>query len=128
MSIQEKSANLDIRKPVGYRFGLVTAIFIGPAAREPMTSVAEVRAVAGRGLEGDRYFDGTGTFSDGSVSKHLTLIESEAVAAAERDYKVDLPGEQSRRNLLTSGIALNHLVGREFRIGDVRLRGIRLCE
>jgi len=128
MSIQEKSPVLESEKPLGHRWGVVSAIFIASQATRPMTSVAEVRALAGAGLEGDRYSRNAGTFAANSPSHQLTLIESEAVAAAARDYKIDIGAGESRRNLLTTGIALNHLVGREFSVGGVRLRGLRLCE
>ena len=128
MSVQEKSSEVEIRKPVGARWGLLTAIFIGAEAGQPMSSVPEVRAVAGAGLQGDRYFLETGTFSEKSPGNQVTLIELEALTAAARDYKFEIAPGESRRNLLTSGIALNHLVGREFSIGEVRLRGFKLCE
>jgi len=58
----------------------------------------------------------------------LTLIEAEAIEALKRDYNVELAPREARRNLVTRGIALNHLVGRDFQIGEVRAHGIRLCE
>ena len=58
----------------------------------------------------------------------MTLIEIEAIDGLKRDYEVQLDPGQSRRNIVTRGIALNHLVEQEFRIGDVVLRGTRLCE
>lgn len=83
----------------------------------------------GRGLEGDRYFRGEGTYSKkGGPDREATFIELEAIRAAERDEGVAIPPERTRRNLLTEGVALNHLVGREFRVGGVRFRGLRLCE
>src|SRR5215813_7818460 len=93
-----------------------------------MVPLTEVCAVAGRGLEGDRYFHGTGTFSE---NKHvpdaeLTLIESEAIETLAQS--IALTPADSRRNLVTCGISLNELVGREFAIGDVRVLGRRLCE
>ena len=127
MSVQEKSTVIETQKPAS-RWGLLTAIFISAEGGQPMTSVPEVQAVAGAGLQGDRYFLETGTFSEKSPGNQVTLIESEALTAAARDYKFEIAGGESRRNLLTSGIALNHLVGREFRIGEVRLRGFKLCE
>jgi MOSC domain-containing protein YiiM len=90
--------------------------------------VAEARAVAGRGLEGDRYHDGTGTYFKPKPDCHLTLIETEALEALERDYQLVLPAQQSRRNLLTRGVALNHLTDTNFRVGEVELRGHGLCE
>ncbi len=94
-----------------------------------MASVTEVRAVPGKGLEGDRYFHGTGTFSNRAKSgQELTLIELEALEALARDCGIDLEPGQARRNLVTVGVPLNHLVGHEFRVGDIKLVGIRLSE
>jgi MOSC domain-containing protein YiiM len=108
--------------------GVVVAIHIGPVRLEPMTQVAEVKAIAGSGLDGDRYQREQGSFSKKLPRNQVTLIESEALEAAARDYELQLSAAESRRNILTEGIALNHLVGREFRIGEVRLRGLKLCE
>ena len=108
--------------------GVVVAIHIGPKRLEPMMAVAEVKAVAGAGLEGDRYAREQGSFSEKLPNNQVTLIESEALEAAERDYQLEVSAAESRRNILTSGVALNHLVGREFLIGSVRLRGLKLCE
>lgn len=94
-----------------------------------MVPLAEVRAVPGRGLEGDRYFSKTGTYSrHEGADRQITLIEVEALEALERDYRIALEPGESRRNVATRGVAVNHLVGRRFRIGEVRLRGLRLCE
>ena len=62
------------------------------------------------------------------TAESLLAGESEALEALRRDYEVDLDPAQARRNLLTRGVPLNHLVGREFRVGGVTLRGLRLCE
>lgn len=107
----------------------VVGIYIAPAAEAEMTPVGEVRAVAGRGLEGDRYFLKTGTYSnDPGTGRHVTLVEVEAFEALKRDYGIDLEPARGRRNIATRGVPLNHLVGREFEIGGTRLRGMRLCE
>lgn len=109
--------------------GTVAAICIAPTARVPMTSLSEVRAIAGKGLEGDRYSVGTGTYSTHPGSgRQVTLIELEAVEALHRDYTMDLAPTAARRNIVTRGVALNHLVGRRFRIGTVLFAGVRLCE
>jgi MOSC domain-containing protein YiiM len=111
--------------------GKVIGLFIGPPrSGRPLDSVNEVRAVADRGLEGDRYFDKAGTFSGKhGPDRQITLIESEAIDAVGRDYGYELAPAASRRNVVTRGIYLNHLVGREFRVGrDVVLKGLRLCE
>ncbi len=109
--------------------GIVLAIYIAPEREMPMQSVNNVRAVPGRGLEGDRYFKRTGTFSKKDrPDRELSLIEVEAIDALRYDYGIELKPGESRRNILTKGVQLNHLVGREFCIGKVTLRGIKLCE
>ena len=110
--------------------GSVVSINIAPDAAGKTQPVAEVRAVAGQGLEGDRYFAKQGTFSDNpnTTGRQVTLIESEAIDALERDYGVKIDQKDARRNIVTRGVALSHLIGREFRVGDVRMRGVRLAE
>jgi MOSC domain-containing protein YiiM len=110
--------------------GSVVAISITEQGGGPMTQLGEVRAIAGRGLEGDRYFAKQGTFTDNpnATGREVTLIEIEAIQALERDYGVTIQPTDARRNIVTRGVALNHLVGREFRVGDVRMRGVRLSE
>ncbi|MEK6601767.1 MAG: MOSC domain-containing protein [Candidatus Binatota bacterium] len=94
-----------------------------------MALVNEVRAVPGKGLEGDRYFKQVGTYSNNPGSgRDVTLIEIETLEALKRDYGIELGLGESRRNIVTRGVALNHLVGRDFKVGAVTLRGIRLCE
>ena len=94
-----------------------------------MKSVTNAKAVAGRGLEGDRYYTKLGTYSNQAGSgRDVTLIEIEAIDGLKRDYEVQLDSDHPRRNIVTRGVALNHLVEQEFRIGDVVLRGTRLCE
>lgn len=94
-----------------------------------MQSVRNARAVTGKGLEGDRYANKLGTFSkDPGSGRDVTLIEVEAIEALKRDYDVTLDAGESRRNIVTQGISLNHLVDKEFRVGEVILRGTRLCE
>jgi MOSC domain-containing protein YiiM len=94
-----------------------------------MQAVGSVHAVPGQGLEGDRYWQGEGSSSQKKgPDREVTLIEAEAIEALVRDDGVPFEPLESRRNLLTRGVALNHLVGREFRVGPARLRGIRLCE
>jgi MOSC domain-containing protein YiiM len=110
------------------RIGIVESIYIAPAAKGPTQTVAEAAAIPGVGLDGDRYALKQGTFFKPEPDFELTLIEAEAIEALRRDYNVELTAGESRRNLVTRGVALNHLVGREFTIGEVRARGIRLCE
>jgi MOSC domain-containing protein YiiM len=108
----------------------VVAILIAESPSAPMTPVSCVRAVPGRGLEGDRYFLNRGTFSPTPQKPdyELTLIEQEQIEAFAQASGLPFTALHARRNIVTRGVALNDLVGREFLIGDVRVRGLRLCE
>lgn len=108
--------------------GIVESIYIASAAAAPTKAVEAVLAIPQVGLEGDRYALKQGTFYKPDPDRELTLIEAEAIDALGREYGIELAAGDARRNLVTRGVALNHLVGREFTIGDVRIRGIRLCE
>jgi len=118
--------------------GAVVSLHVAPEASAPMRSIAEVRAFPGHGLEGDRYFAGTGFFSKtpSHGGREVTLIEIEAVealfagvlnAAGER-LGIEFTAGDSRRNIATAGVPLNHLVDREFWVGSVLMHGTRLCE
>lgn len=109
--------------------GRVVSLHVCSQAAERMTEVPAVTAVAGRGIEGDRYFLGTGFYSDKpGPDRELTLLELEAIDALRHDHRIELEPGEARRNVITRGVPLNHLVHREFAIGDVIARGIRLCE
>ncbi len=107
----------------------VISLHTAPAAAAPMASIDHVRVTPGAGIEGDRYALGTGTYSHApGLGREVTLVEAEALDALKREYGVDLATNETRRNIVTRGVALNHLVGREFTVGGVTLRGIRPCE
>lgn len=108
--------------------GTVESVHIACAAKAATQAVDQAQAIPGVGLEGDRYALQQGTFFKPLPDYELTLIESEAIEAFGRDYGVDLPAGDARRNVVTRGVPLNHLVGCEFTIGEVRVKGIRLCE
>ena len=108
--------------------GSIVSIHIAPAAEETMISVPEIQAMPARGLEGDRYLKHVGTFSKPQPDRELTLIEIEAIEALNQELGIEFAQGDSRRNIVTRGVPLNHLVGREFTIGEVRVRGIKLCE
>ena len=107
--------------------GVVEWIHIAPAARGEMVPVGEAVALVGRGLEGDRYEAGAGTFSNWPKDHELTLVEAEAIEAMNSEHGLRLLAGDTRRNVTTRGIGLNELVGREFWIGSVRCLGTRLC-
>jgi MOSC domain-containing protein YiiM len=104
--------------------GRVETLSVAPSAGQPAQLLDEVRALAGRGLEGDRHVAGTGTFPSGTPGSALTLIEAEVCES----FEPPLVPNEHRRNVVTRGIDLNALVGHEFTIGEVRCRGMRLCE
>jgi MOSC domain-containing protein YiiM len=109
--------------------GKIVSINISPIKRQPMQSINKVHAVPGKGLEGDRYFNSAGTFSEKpGEGRQVTLIEIEAIQALEVERGIALAPADARRNLVTSGVPLNDLVGKEFKVGEVMLAGIRLCE
>lgn len=108
--------------------GSVESIHIAKGAGQDMISVEEVHAVPGKGLEGDRYFSQTGTFSKPQPDREVTFIEIEAIDALKRESGVEFAQGDSRRNIVTRGVPLNHLVGREFTVGEVVVRGLKLCE
>jgi MOSC domain-containing protein YiiM len=109
--------------------GRIEAIHIAPTSGAPMTAVARVLAIAGVGLEGDRYAVQAGRWSgDDAIDRDITLVEAEVIEdLAATDGIVLAPGD-TRRNVTTRGIRLNDLVGRRFRVGPIVCEGIRLCE
>lgn len=108
--------------------GILRSIWISPAACASLFSLAEVRVVPDRGLEGDRYFLGCGTFSTWpGGGRAVTLIAEEALDAIRVEHGLDLGEGRSRRNLVTSGIDLDDLQDRTFRIGTAVFRGVRPC-
>jgi len=112
--------------PADLRSGTVRAIYVAPAAEAAVVGVDHARIVAGRGLEGDRYFLGVGSFSRWpGEGRALTLIEEEAVEAIRREFGFDLGDGRSRRNIVTAGVVLADFIGKRFRIGEVLVRGAR---
>ncbi len=108
--------------------GVVEVISLAEEAGGPMTVVPTAEAVAGRGLQGDRYARGAGTFSDPNGRGYdLTLVEAEALEELAADG-VDIAPADARRNLVVRGVPLDDLVGRRFRVGEVECFGQRRCE
>ena len=108
--------------------GKVEGIYIAPHQGEPAVLVNQAHVVPGMGIEGDRYFSQPGT-SEGTkkTGLEITLIEVEAIESMQSEGIQITPGE-TRRNVVTRGIALNDLVGRLFSVGNIQIRGLRLCE
>lgn len=113
--------DLEYERPVDAGHGVVEAILVAADAEAPLRRVESAAAVAGRGLEGDRYGAGRGTFG-GGVGYELTLVE------AEQLEELGIAWERARRNVVTRGLDLNALVGRRFAIGEVECIARRLAE
>jgi MOSC domain-containing protein YiiM len=108
----------------------IIEILIATTPTDPMLPQQSVRAIPGRGLVGDRYFLGTGTFSPHPQKPdfEITLIQQEHIQSFVERTGIPFTASDARRNLVTVGIDLNTLVGCDFQVGSVKLRGIRLCE
>jgi MOSC domain-containing protein YiiM len=106
--------------------GRVEGIYLAGESAAPTFPVESVRAIAGRGLEGDRKFDAGRR--KGKRGRDLTLIEAEAIEGLERDTGIHLEPGEPRRQVVTRGIRLNDLVGERFRVGEVECLGVELDE
>ena len=104
--------------------GRVEGIYVTAEHGDLPEPVESVRALAGRGLEGNRYFYESGA----PKGKALTLIAAEAVEALEREHGISIEPRESRRNVVTRDIDVNALVGKRFRVGNVECLGTELCE
>ena len=108
--------------------GTVVEIWLADAAAEPMRRVPSVEAVTGRGLAGDRYARGGGTWAQyPDLEKQVTLIDRAAVAEVAQEIGAEFSTGDTRRNLVTTGIDLPALVGRWFTVGGVLLFGMKRC-
>ena len=110
--------------------GRVILIFVSPDKGFPMQSVDWAEAAVGTGLKGDRYAEGKGAYSHAKrkTIRQVSLIEMEAIGRANAEKGTAFTPLDTRRNILTSGVDLNALVGRKFKIGDVEMLGVELCE
>jgi MOSC domain-containing protein YiiM len=111
--------------------GKLLAIAIARQAKGAMKNVDSIEVVVGEGLLGDRYGVGIGAAQfqgRRSPEKEVTLIAREAIEAANDEFNYTIDHLQTRRNLLTEAVPLNDLVGKTFRIGQVVLKGLELCE
>ncbi len=104
--------------------GKVVSIHVADKSGGPLTALPTAEITAGRGIVSDRHY----FRPDMEPRRELTLIESEEIERLNRDAGLDLSPEECRRNLVTRGVRLNALVGKEFRLGNIRLRGMELCE
>jgi MOSC domain-containing protein YiiM len=111
--------------------GKVINILITNQGQTTLDSVTSAEFIPGKGIKGDRYYLGNGTFSEklgGLPDCEVTLIENEEIEAFNKATGFNYSSKDFRRNLVTEGVDLNSLVGEFFSIGEVQLKGIRLCE
>lgn len=106
--------------------GIVESIHLSPGKGATLRPVDEVRAEAGLGLLGDRY--AIPSLGGREIKRQATLIAAEAIEAVAREHGIDFAPGEARRNLTTRGVDLNALVGKEFTVGEARLRGVKLCQ
>ena len=108
--------------------GIVLSLHSCAGKEQPLNSPDHLICKAGVGIEGDRYALGAGTYSHRpEEGRQITLFETETLEALARDWDIHMKPEQTRRNVITQGVALNHLVGKKFKIGpDVVVEGMRL--
>ena len=111
--------------------GIIIEILIASNAKEPLFGKDEISVIKDKGIIGDRYFNKTGSFSQKLKDKHdfhVTLIEKEEIDAFNDLTGLNYKSELFRRNLVTKGIKLNNLLGKEFEINGIKFIGMRLCE
>jgi MOSC domain-containing protein YiiM len=109
--------------------GIALSIHIAPTVGASMVLRNSIRAVAGKGLEGDRYFLGEGFYSwFGGPLREVSLIEAEVLERLAYDHHLEIAPGETRRNIITQAVPLGHLVGRSFRVGQVLMRGVEICE
>ena len=107
--------------------GSVVALFIVDRREAPMKQSEQINAIAGKGIEGDRYLLETGTYSKKpEPGRQVTLIQSEGLDSLKTKFDITVKPEESRRNVLTKGIEINELISTEFFVGPVRLKAHRL--
>jgi MOSC domain-containing protein YiiM len=107
--------------------GIVTHLQMTPRAFLPMRASDSLKLIADFGVEGDRYANATGFYSDKpEPGRQVTLFEEETLEALRRDHGIEFLHTDHRRNITTRGVPLNHLVGRQFRVGSVVLEATRL--
>jgi MOSC domain-containing protein YiiM len=102
----------------------VALICVAATKAGELSTPESVRVIAGAGIEGDRHF-GTRQLHRG---QNLTLIEAEEIERFNTQHRTAISLGAPRRNLITRGVRLNGLVGKDFSVGAVRLRGVELCE
>jgi MOSC domain-containing protein YiiM len=114
--------------PAREALGTIEGIYVAATAGAPMKALDEARAIAGRGLEGDRYFERVGTYSDKPGSgRHLTMIDAAELETLAAEQGIELRPNRSRRNLVIRGADLPALIGRRVWVGEALCEVPREC-
>ena len=111
--------------------GKIVKLLISKDPQSTMINVNQMVLEIDKGIFGDRYYNQIGTFSNKETiepDSHVTLIELEKITALNEEHNLNITAEDFRRNIVVSNCDLNSLVGKEFQIGEVVLKGLRLCE
>lgn len=109
--------------------GNVVSVHLATEAGAPMASPASIEAIAGKGVQGDRYCKGIGHFSHNKgARRQITLFESEVLETLLRDHNIELAPDECRMNIVTQGVPLTHLMHQRFKVGNAILRGLKLNE
>ena len=101
----------------------VYKICISPKPDQGMEDVYSVSTIAGKGIVGDRYFN-----EDNDKNHQITLIESENIVFYNKISDQKISYIDFRRNIVTRGIELNPLIGKELQIGSTKIKVHKLCE
>lgn len=104
--------------------GSIVSIHIAKDRGGELQPLDSAELLSGCGIKGDRHFAADGSHADSAV----TLIESEQVELFNEYTGLSIAPHDTRRQIVTRGVALNDLVGVRFRVGDVELEGVELCE
>ena len=111
--------------------GKIIKLLISKDPQSTMINVNQMVLEIDKGIFGDRYYNQIGTFSNKETiepDSHVTLIELEKITALNEEHNLNITAEDFRRNIVVTNCDLNSLVGKEFQIGEVVLKGLRLCE
>ena len=109
--------------------GTVVALFTVDRMSAPMKKMEQLNALAGLGIEGDRYLLGAGTYSKKpEPGRQVTLIKSEILDWLKKEFDITVKPEECRRNVVTRDVEINELIGTEFFVGEVRLRAHRITQ
>jgi MOSC domain-containing protein YiiM len=109
--------------------GVVVEIYIAERSGQPMRAVSAVEGAAGRGLIGDRHCRPADAPSSSEADLHnISLVEAEVLESLRNDHGIELDGADTRRNLVTRGVRLHDLIGRQFRLGGLLCEGVEVCQ